>query len=140
MRKAIFLTILILLLSLTGYVYYNYYYVVGEGTKEGMLQNFARQGTVFKTYEGDMIQMGFGARGGNSISSNHFYFSVSDDQIADSMEHHCQGKMLLVHYVQYRRSLPWRGESTSKSNSNQKPGQYIVDRIEQVREAPTMAY
>ena len=133
MRKIIFLVVLVLLVGLTGYVYWYYYNPVGEGTKEGMLQNFARQGNVFKTYEGDMIQLGFGMRG-SSLSSNNFHFSVSDDKIADSLEHHCQGKMVLLHYVQYRRSLPWRGENYTSKNPDQKPGQYIVDKIEQVKE------
>ena len=134
MRKTIFLVILLVLVSLTGYVYWYYYNAAGDGTKEGMLQNFARQGNVFKTYEGDMIQMGFGMRG-NNVSSNHFHFSVLDDKIADSLEHHCQGKMVQVHYIQYRRSLPWRGDNNTSKNPDQKPGQYIVDRIEQVKDA-----
>lgn len=139
MRKAIFITILILLVGITGYVYWNYYNVAGEGTKEGLLQNFARQGNIFKTYEGDMIQQGFGMRGAN-LSSNNFHFSVADERIADSLEHHCQGKMVLLHYVQYRRSLPWRGENYTSKNPDQKPGQYIVDRIEQVRDMPGVSY
>lgn len=134
MRKIIFLVIFVLLVSVTFYVYWYFYNVAGEGTKEGMLQNFARRGNVFKTHEGDMIQMGFGMRGTN-ISSNVFHFSVANEQIADSLEHHCQGKMVLLHYVQYRRSLPWRGENYTSKNPDQKPGQYIVDRIEQVRDA-----
>lgn len=135
MRKAIFLTIFILLVSITFYTYWYYYNVAGEGTKDGRLQNFARQGNVFKTFEGDMIQDGFGPRGRN-ITSNVFHFSVTDERIADSLEHRCQGKMVLLHYVQYRRSLPWRGENYTSKNPDQKPGQYIVDRIERVSEVP----
>ncbi len=134
MRKVVFLVIFLLLVSVTFYMYWYYYNAAGAGTKEGMLQNFARRGNVFKTYEGDMIQMGFGMRG-SSISSNVFHFSVADERIADSLEHHCQGKLVLLHYTQYRRSLPWRGENYTSKNPDQKPGQYIVDRIEQVRDA-----
>jgi hypothetical protein len=36
--------------------------------------------------------------------------------------------------VQYRRSLAWRGDNYN--GRNQEPGQYVVDRIEQVREMP----
>lgn len=134
MRKVIFLSIFILLVSVTFYTYWYFYNVAGEGTKEGMLQNFSRRGNVFKTFEGDMIQMGFGMRG-SSLASNNFHFSVANEQIADSLEHHCQGKMVQLHYVQYRRSLPWRGENYTSKNPDQKPGQYMVDRIENVREA-----
>jgi hypothetical protein len=139
MRKIIFLAILVLLVGTTGYVYWYYYNIAGDGTKEGMLQNFARQGNVFKTFEGDMIQQGFGMRG-TGFSSNNFHFSVENEQIADSLQHHCQGKLVLLHYVMYRRSLPWRGDNNTSKNPDQKPGQYIVDRIEQVKEVGGVAY
>ena len=43
------------------------------------------------------------------------------------------GKMIKVHYVQYRKSLPWRGDNYN--GKNQENGQYMIDRIEKVSEA-----
>ena len=94
------------------------------------MQKFSRKGNVFKTWEGEMLQQGFGQRGGN-FNAQYFYFSVLDERIADSLEHGALGKIVRVHYVQYRRHLPWRGENYNVQN--QEPGQYIVDRIEDVR-------
>ena len=136
MRKTIFLIILVLLLSLTGYIYWYYYSPkIDDGKSEGLLQHFVHKGNVFKTYEGDMLMMGFGARKG-TINSNTFYFSVANEQLADSLSN-CTGKMVRVHYVQYRRSLPWRGENYSNLQGS---GQIIVDRIDEVREAPAGIY
>ncbi len=131
MRKVTFISILVILLLGTGYVYWFYYNPYSEGSREGVLQKFSRKGNVFKTYEGEMIQLGFGQRGA-AINSQYYYFSVDDPQIADSLEN-CLGKIVRLHYIQYRKTLPWRGENYNKQNAEK--GQYVVDRIEKVENA-----
>lgn len=131
MRKAIFISIVIILVAVTGYIYWFYYNPYSDGSREGVLQKFSRKGNVFKTYEGEMIQLGFGQRGA-AINSQYFYFSVNDVTLADSIEK-CIGKIVKLHYTQYRRNLPWRGENYDKVNAER--GQYVVDRIEMVRNA-----
>jgi hypothetical protein len=130
MRKLIFLVVVGLLLFICGFVYWYYYNPYSAGTREGVVQKFSRKGSLFKTWEGEMQQQGFGQRGG-TFSSKVFYFSVVDDVVADTLEHGAQGKIVRLHYVQYRRSLPWRGDNYN--GRNEETGQYIVDRIEEVR-------
>ena len=122
-----------MLLGITGWVYWYFYNPKSDGTREGIVQKFSRKGNVFKTWEGEMVQQGFGPRSG-TFNANYFYFSVVNDQIADSLEHGALGKIVRVHYVQYRRSLPWRGDNYN--GRNQEQGQYVVDRIEEVRASP----
>src|ERR1043166_5361613 len=125
MRRIISLIILILLIVVAGWVYWYYYNVYSEGTREGLVEKFSRKGSVFKTWEGEMQQQGFGQRGGaGNYSSKVFYFSVTDDAVADSLEHGAQGKIVRLHYKQYRRSLSWRGENYN--GRNEENGQYIV--------------
>jgi len=100
MRKITFISILVILLVGTGYIYWFYYNPYSEGSREGVLQKFSRKGNIFKTYEGEMIQLGFGQRGA-AINSQYYYFSVDDPQIADSLEN-CLGKIVRLHYIQYR--------------------------------------
>src|ERR1044072_9311877 len=114
MRKAIVITILLILLAVTGYMYWYYYNAYSDGSREGVLQKFSRKGNMFKTYEGEMIQLGFGQRGA-AINSQYYYFSVNDIALSDTL-HKCLGKIVRVHYVQYRRSLPWRGENYNAVN------------------------
>ena len=130
MGKVIFFIIFILLIAVCGYVYWFYYNPYSDGYREGILQKFSRKGNVMKTYEGEIIQLGFGQRGA-AFGAQYFYFSVADLKIADSLEK-CTGKVIDVHYTQYRRSLPWRGENY---NNNQEQGQYIVDDIRSVKES-----
>jgi hypothetical protein len=85
---------------------------------------------VFKTHEGEIIQLGFGQRG-TAINAQYFYFSVADERLADTLEKSL-GKIIKVHYTQYRRNLPWRGEDYNKQNPEK--GQYVVDQLTQVKE------
>lgn len=119
-------------MSVIGYIYWFYYNPFSEGHREGVLQKFSRKGNVFKTYEGEVIQLGFGQRMGGGFNAQYFYFSVTDPTLADSLED-CMGKNVKLHYIQYRRSLPWRGEE--HSNDQMPKGQYIVDAIVEVEEA-----
>ena len=131
MKKLISISIIVLIAIVGVYVYWFYYNPYSDGYREGLLQKFSRKGNVLKTYEGEMVLVGFGARNGNIINSNYFYFSVDDRAVADSMEKSL-GKIVKLHYVQYRRCLPWRGENYGTKNSD--PGQYMADRIAEVRE------
>ena len=130
MRKLLLVSILLLIVAVSGYVYWYYYNAYSDGYREGVLQKFSRKGNVFKTHEGEIIQLGFGQRGPN-FNAQYFYFSVNDERIADSLEQ-CLGKLVKLHYTQYRRDLPWRGESY---RTNDEKGQYVVDGIMDVRTA-----
>lgn len=132
MRKVIFISVVVIITAILGYIYWFYYNPYSEGYREGVLQKFSRKGNVFKTHEGELIQLGFGQRT-SVISSQYYYFSVSDERVADSLEKYCLGKIVKLHYVQFRRSLPWRGENYNKQNAEN--GQYVVDRIDEIRNA-----
>lgn len=136
MRKVIFISSLVLLLIVTGYVYWFYYNVYGEGYRSGYCQKFSRKGNIFKTYEGELVQEGFKSKASmGGINAQYFYFSVADEKIADSLEK-CLEKVVTLHYIQYRRALPWRGDRYKDKNLGN--SQYVVDRIESVSdmEAP----
>lgn len=131
MGRWIAASVVVILIAVTGYVYWYYYNPYSDGYREGVLQKFSRKGNVFKTYEGEMIQLGFGQRGA-AINSQYYYFSVDDVQLADTLEKSL-GKIVRVHYTQYRRNLPWRGENYDKVNAEK--GQYVVDQLAEVRDA-----
>lgn len=129
MKKTIFLALLFILLFASGYIYWFYYNSFSDGTREGVLYKFSRKGNIFKTYEGEIIQPGLRSVQGGSINTNNFLFSVADLKIADSLDK-VIGKSVKIHYIQYRKSLPWRGENYN--GKNQENGQYLIDRIESV--------
>lgn len=118
----------IILLLLAGYIYWIYYRVDSDGHRPGMLQKFSRKGSIFKTYEGELIQSSM-----RSMNTKTLYFSVTDQKVADQLEKNI-GKEMILHYVQYKGSLPWRGDNYDKQfaaqNGETDRGQYIVDGVE----------
>ncbi len=109
---------ILLILAVVVLVYIRFFFVFGEGVKAGELNQIMYKGWVWKTYEGRLIQAGFrGQKGGGSIQSNEFNFSVIDKQVADSLMR-CSGKQVELHYKEYKGTLPWRGMQ-----------KYIVDGI-----------
>lgn len=97
------------LVALAIFVFFKFYFVLGEGVKAGELNQIVYKGWVWKTYEGRLIQTGFkGAKSGGSIQSNEFNFSVVDKSIADSLMH-CSGREVELKYREYNGMLPWRG-------------------------------
>lgn len=115
--------IALLVIALAAFIYFKFYFVFGEGVKAGELNQIVYKGWVWKTYEGRLIQTGFkGAKGGGSIQSNEFNFSVVNKAVADSLMR-CSGKMVELHYREYSGALPWRGMQ-----------KYIVDSIVSIRD------
>lgn len=112
---------LFLFLVGAGFIYYKYYFVFGEGVKSGYLNYAVKKGNLFKTYEGKLIQEGFGGANTGSIRSNEFEFSIENDSIFHILESN-SGKFFDLHYKEYHGRLPWRGNTV-----------YVVDRIVQMK-------
>lgn len=121
LRKALLITLGVVIVSLAVFIYFRFYFVFGEGVKSGQLNFIVYKGYVFKTWEGRMIQVGYRSAQG-TIQSNEFEFSVVDDKVAKQLELY-SGKMLDLHYKEYLGALPWRGMS-----------KFIVDSIVSVKE------
>jgi hypothetical protein len=122
----------VLLLLLAFLIYWFYYNSKSDGTRVGRLFKFSRKGDVFKTHEAEVKLPGSRAGQNGGFDNNYWYFSVTEDSIANLLEK-AQGKEVEVHYYQYRKNLPWRGENYDSKNSE--PGQYIVDKIIAIRDA-----
>ena len=70
----------VLLIGLGLFVFFKFFFVYSEGTNEGDINYFQREGFIFKTYEGKMIQTGYNSRNTSAtIQSNEFKFSVEDN-------------------------------------------------------------
>ena len=114
----------ILLLALAVFVYVKFFFVYSEGTNEGDINYFQREGFVFKTYEGKMIQTGYNSHNTSAtIQSNEFKFSVVDERVAQQIDNN-SSRQIKLHWKRYLGTLPWRGNS-----------QFVVDSIISVRQA-----
>lgn len=112
----------VLLLGLAVFVYFKFFFVYSEGTNEGDINYFQREGFVFKTYEGKMIQTGYNSHNTSAtIQSNEFKFSVVDENVAEQIDSN-SSRQIKLHWKRYLGTLPWRGNS-----------QYVVDSIISVK-------
>lgn len=109
----------ICILVLAGYVFFKFCFVYSEGVNEGDINYFQKEGFMFKTYEGKMIQTGLksGKGTGGTIQSNEFKFSVVSERVAEQINSGSNVGVKL-HWKRYLGTLPWRGNS-----------QFIVDSI-----------
>ena len=120
--KIVSITLSVLLLALAGFVYFKFFFVYSEGTNEGDINYFQREGFVFKTYEGKMIQTGYNSHNTSAtIQSNEFKFSVEDERVAEQIDSN-SSRQIKLHWKRYLGTLPWRGNS-----------QYVVDSIISVK-------
>jgi hypothetical protein len=112
-------TAAIVVLALAAFVFIKFCFVYSEGVNEGDINYFQKEGFIFKTYEGKMIQTGLksGKTGQGGIQSNEFKFSVVDERVAESINGGSNVGVKL-HWKRYLGTLPWRGNS-----------QFIVDSI-----------
>ena len=118
----------VLMLALVGFVYFKFFFVYSEGTNEGDINYLQREGFIFKTYEGKMIQTGYNSHNTSStIQSNEFKFSVVDERVAQQIDNN-SSRQIKLHWKRYLGTLPWRGNS-----------QFVVDSIISVSNAMPVA-
>ncbi len=120
-KKFLVIAGLALLVIAAALIWWNYYYVFGEGVKSGQLNYVVKKGNIFKTYEGKLIQVGLRSANTGTIQSNEFEFSVENDSIANVLMLN-SGKTFDLHYREYKKAIPWRGFSV-----------FIVDSIIDMR-------
>jgi hypothetical protein len=110
MKKILIWAGVILLVVASFMFYWNYMNTYSEGNRAGTLQKFSKKGSVFKTYEGELIMNSLTSTGNATISSEKFYFSVKDEAVAKKM-FELEGQQITVQYEQKRKHLPWSGET-----------------------------
>ena len=117
MKKIVSILTIVIALIIVGFIYYRFYFVYGTGVSAGQLNYVVRSGVLFKTYEGKMIQAGFGSKVAGAMQSHEFQFSVDNDSVAQRLMLN-SAKTVELHYKEYIGGLPWRGDS-----------RYVVDSI-----------
>jgi hypothetical protein len=118
MAKKILRWILILIILTGGiFIYWKYFYTYSEGYRAGLLQKFSSKGTIFKTYEGELILSSVSSTSNVALASEKFLFSLSNKALVRQFDT-LQGENVIVHYKQKNAVVFWRGDSP-----------YLVDSI-----------
>jgi hypothetical protein len=98
-------------------IYWKYFYTYSEGYRAGLLQKFSSKGTIFKTYEGEMILSSVSSNRDVALASEKFLFTLTNKKLVRQFDT-IQGEMVIVHYRQKNGTIFWRGDS-----------QYLVDSV-----------
>lgn len=122
MKKFVIISASLVFLFAGIFIYFKYYYVFATGVKTGILNFAVYKGNLFKTYEGKLIQQGFGRQNNGNFQSYEFNFSVADSAVFHQLERN-SGKVFDLHYKQFHGRIPWRGNSV-----------YVVDSILDMRD------
>lgn len=125
-KKILKITLLVIIIGglIFGYIWF-YVPFSDSGVKAGTLNNIKHKGIIFKTYEGELIQTGFGTNvKQGTIQSNEFQFSVANKDVAQKLMD-MSGQQVKLHYKEYFGALPWRGYS-----------KFVVDSIIEISNYP----
>ena len=110
MKKFLYWSLAILLVVLAIFCYWKYSFTYSDGNRSGLLQKFSYKGTIFKTYEGELILSSVKSNQDVSLASEKFHFSVPDKALAEKLLK-LEGTMVVLHYKEKNGTLPWRGET-----------------------------
>ena len=114
---------LLAIFLLTGIAVLAFYYfgTYSDGVRSGVVVKISRKGYLFKTYEGQLNLMTFGAVRSQNMISESFEFSVSSshtDLINELEQASLSGERVSLHYVERFAAFPWRGDT-----------KYFVDKL-----------
>lgn len=109
--KRTIVAIILIGLALLAYFYFGNY---SEGVRSGVVVKVSKKGFLFKTYEGQLNLMTFGASKSNNIVAETFDFSVPTheaDLIKELEAVSLTGERVELRYVEKYMQMPWRGDT-----------------------------
>ena len=109
--KRIILVVILVGFAAVGYFYFGTY---SEGVRSGVVIKVSKKGFIFKTYEGQLNLLTFGASKSQNLVAENFDFSVptyETDVIKTLEEVSLSGERVSLHYVEKFVTLPWRGDT-----------------------------
>lgn len=113
--KRFFKRLLVLLIIVgIGLMFFFYYATISKGVKAGVVIEISERGAVFKTFEGQLDIMSFGAVKSKNALSQTFEFSVekNNQEIFQKLEEaSLTGDYVGLRYEKKYVALPWRGET-----------------------------
>jgi len=103
--------ILAMVLFLGWWMWQHYFHPYRTSQEKGWIMKVTNEGSIFKTYEGEMISEGYVE---DTIVAMHsdFTFSIPTDTLArDAMRWSQNGQRVILTYNEYKGTVLWRGNS-----------------------------
>jgi hypothetical protein len=109
--KRLIAIIVLLGIAVMLFIYYGTY---SEGVRAGVVLKVSKKGALFKTYEGQLDLLSFGAVKSSNQLSQTFEFSIYKDDfrtIQKLEEVALSGARINLRYEEKYAALPWRGDT-----------------------------
>ncbi len=120
--------IIILVVLGIGIIFFFYYATYSEGVRAGVVLKVSKKGALFKTWEGQLDILSFGAVESSNQLSQTFEFSVykDDHRLIQKLEDaSLSGQRINIRYEEKYVALPWRGDT-----------KYFVTEVNEFENAP----
>ena len=105
------LIIVAMVLFLGWWIWQHYFHPYRVSQEKGWIMKVSNEGTMFKTFEGEMISEGYIEDTLMALHSD-FLFSIPSDSLArDAMRWAANGKRVVLTYDEYKGKVLWRGNS-----------------------------
>ena len=102
--------IIAMVLFLAWWTWSRYFSPCEQGQYKGWVLHVASQGTLFKTFEGEMLAIAYADD--SIVRRDTIAFSIEQDTVVrEAMRWSADGRRLVIDYDRYRGRLPWRGAS-----------------------------
>ncbi len=105
LRRSLWLILAVAVLFGAGYYFYRNY-TVSDGSRTGTLVKVARQGVLFKTYEGQLHLTGSVMMSKQSV----WDFSVGSTEVYRKLQQ-LEGKVVRCYYREKVHAFPWQGKT-----------------------------
>lgn len=106
--------LIIIVIVFIGVMFFLYYGTYSSGVRAGVVLKVSERGMIFKTHEGQLDILSFGAVKSDNQLSQTFEFSVEksrDDLIEQIEDVALSGERVRLRYEEKYAVLPWRGET-----------------------------
>ena len=110
-KVTLLLIIAAMVLFLGWWMWQHYFHPYRQSQEKGWIMRVSNEGTLFKTFEGEMISEGYVE---DSLVAMHsdFTFSIPTDSLArDAMRWAADGSRVVLTYDEYKGLVVWRGNS-----------------------------
>ncbi|HKL02808.1 MAG TPA: hypothetical protein VJ911_04000 [Cryomorphaceae bacterium] len=106
--------LIVIVIVFIGVMFFLYYGTYSTGVRAGVVLKISERGMIFKTHEGQLDILSFGAVKSDNQLSQTFEFSVekSRNDLIDKIEDVAlSGERVRLRYEEKYAVLPWRGET-----------------------------
>ncbi len=110
LRMMLIGAIALMVLFLAWWGWSRYCHPYEEGQYKGWVLHLASQGSLFKTFEGEMLVIAYADD--SIVRRDTLHFTIESDTIArECTRWSADGRRLVMDYKRYKGTLPWRGST-----------------------------